>query len=269
MGANALQYTWMLLNVCPVSYSIEIQQKRLNPHQEMIHTVHEHESHLLSENEWLIFNRYAHLSCGYSLSLNINRRPEILLDSARYCLVRLVLRKCDKWHTVPKMEKFKKEVGEEGLVCALNDLCQPLNGVVKAEPMDADPPIKEEGPEVIDLTFDSEDEGGLDDPLPIPAEPHLEVPTLDDILSDPNSTNFDALTLDYFCEDEGAMSLSEILWTLKLEDLKTLAKTMKVKPLNSTVRKEYIWLFICTTHLFSETMDNTLPTSSCFDSNCT
>lgn len=216
---------------------IEIQSERLNPHQEMINTVHEHESHLLSEDEWLIFSRYAHLSCVSSLSLNVDRRPEIILDHARYCLVRLVLRKCDKWHTVLKMEKFKKEVGEEGLVCALDDLCQPLSGVVKAEPMDADLPIKEEGPEVIDLTCDFEDEGGLDDHLPIPVEPHLEVPTLDDILSDPNSTNFDTLKLDYFCEDEGAMSLSEILWTLKLEDLKDLVKTMKVKPLNSTVCK--------------------------------
>ncbi|KAF9469395.1 VRR-NUC domain-containing protein [Collybia nuda] len=183
--------------------------------EQMINTVRQHESHLLSEDEWVILDRYAHLSYH-----------------ARYCLVRLVLRKYDKWHTVPKMEKFKREVGEEGLFCALNDLCQPLNSGVKVEPMDVDPPIKQEQ-EIIDLTCDTQPDD-VNHSLLIPVEPHLEAPTLEDILSDPDSTDFGTLKLDFFCEDEGAMSLSDILWTLKLEDLKTLSKAVKVKSPNST-----------------------------------
>jgi Fanconi-associated nuclease 1 len=128
------------------------------------------------------------------------------------------------------MEKFKKEIGEEGLLHALSELCQPFGNPIKTESMDVGVPAKDDGRDVIDLTHDSEDE---EDANESPNEFCPDVPMLEDILNDPKSASSSALNLDYFCEDEKVMSLPEILWTLKVAELKPIAKAMKIKHPNN------------------------------------
>ncbi|PPQ97529.1 hypothetical protein CVT26_006532, partial [Gymnopilus dilepis] len=128
-------------------------------------TVIEHERHLLSDDELQFLEHFSELCYN-----------------ARYCLVRLTLRKPGQWHTVSSLEKFKKEVEEDGLQSAIADLCKPIASLVKQEPFDdshvpvkmeeVEPPtaiktepgpsefrvkLEESGHEIIDLTMDEED----------------------------------------------------------------------------------------------------------------
>ena len=190
-------------------------------------------------------------------------------DNARYCLVRLTLRKPGQWHTVSSLEKFKKEVEEDGLQSAIADLCKPIASLVKQESFDdnhvpvkmeeVEPPtaIKTEpgpsefrvklegsGHEIIDLTMDEEDvkpsisffEGAtspsvcLNTPEPSKAHSPPRPPALhEDPISALLGSDDDDLDLSFFCEDESAMSLQEILERLTLDQIKTLTKEMKCK----------------------------------------
>ncbi|RDB22242.1 Fanconi-associated nuclease 1 [Hypsizygus marmoreus] len=189
--------------------------------EHMINTVYEHEQHLLSEKELDILEAFTKLSYN-----------------ARYCLVRLILRKSDTWHTVASMEKFKKEVGEEGLKHAIEHLCQPLRDM----PLDTEISVKVEEPEIIDLTLDSDYE---DEEKPIienaEAGPsrlgapvkHEEMdlkPSLDALRNPPEWDS----DFEFFCEDETKMMLYEVLCKLNGDQLRQLVKHTKTKPLRNT-----------------------------------
>ncbi|KAG6873725.1 hypothetical protein C0992_008436, partial [Termitomyces sp. T32_za158] len=108
--------------------------------EEMVNTVFKSERHLLTAKELNVLAAFASLPYD-----------------ARYCLVRLLLRKTNVWHTLTSMEKYKKEVGEDGLTRAISVLCHPI----RYEP-EVKKEIKEEpelrGVEILDLTSDSDEE---------------------------------------------------------------------------------------------------------------
>ncbi|KIM48589.1 hypothetical protein M413DRAFT_20952 [Hebeloma cylindrosporum] len=190
-----------------------------------------------------------------------------LAYNARYCLARLVLRKPNQWYAISSLDKYKQEIGEDGLLVAIQDLCKPFSVLMmKSEPCDTttrDPipktesldqniPMdvkKEDDLEVIDLTFDTDDEGDVKPdvgllnqsistfwannasssklpPQPMAGAPHLQEDPIQSLL---RSNPADEVPLDFFCEDETKMSLPEILDRLNKEQLTKLVKVMKCK----------------------------------------
>lgn len=217
----------------------------------MVNRVHEFEHHLLTEKEWDVLSTFSTLCCSYFFLFERCYLTDcyVLVDNARYCLVRLLLRKADRWHTEASMETFTKEVSEEGLRRALVDLCLPFTTPVKKEGMELemDAPVKEE-PETIDLSFDSEEKEDQKWAVTNEAGPsrlginsfpecsQIDMkPKLDDVfnhlgldLSDPD--------IDFFCRDQTTMTLHEVLNKLGTEELKDLVKSTKVRPRKSVVR---------------------------------
>ncbi|CAA7270985.1 unnamed protein product [Cyclocybe aegerita] len=207
----------------------------------MMRTVLGHEPELLSEQEIMALSMYGKLCYN-----------------TRYCLTRLVLRKPYQWHPISALEGYKREVGEDGLASSIRDLCQPINSLlndgmtvkeepvdsVKSESMDTDVSIKkEEGPPVIDLTLDADDEE-VKPNIPCTAAPTLEKhtstlagpsrlrpprPHEDDPIKGVLEADVDSMHLDAFCEDESTMTLHEILWRLTKDQLKELVKTTRTK----------------------------------------
>jgi hypothetical protein len=47
----------------------------------------------------------------------------IFADSARYCLVRLLLRTSNRWYAISNLGSYKNEVGDDGLATAMKALC--------------------------------------------------------------------------------------------------------------------------------------------------
>ncbi|KAH0583471.1 hypothetical protein H2248_009100 [Termitomyces sp. 'cryptogamus'] len=187
--------------------------------EKMVNTVCESEPHLLTAKELDVLAAFAGLPYD-----------------ARYCLVRLLLRKTSAWHTLKSMEKFKKEIGEDGLTCAIVALCKPI----KAEP-DIKKEIKEEpelnkmpGVEIIDLTFDSDEEETkpiitVTDPGPSSTKEREIEPSFASLLQfrdePPYEPNFS-----FFLEDETSMGLEEVLKKLSNDQLRELVKETKIKP---------------------------------------
>jgi fanconi-associated nuclease 1 len=185
--------------------------------------------------------------------------------------VRLLLRKPGRWHTDASMTTFTKEVGEEGLHRALVDLCLPFTALFKTEEMETEPEsepeisVKEE-PEIIDLTFDYDNEEEQKwfvnnteagpsrlDIKPISETSYFDTkPGLDDI-----SNHFDLDTsdpvIDFFCRDQTAMTLHEVLNRLDTEELKDLVKSTKVRPRKMVVCILAFVIYILIYHLLQKT----------------
>jgi Fanconi-associated nuclease 1 len=143
------------------------------------------------------------------------------------------------------MERFTKEVGEEGLHRALADLCLPFIAPTKAEGTEIGIPVKEE-PDIIDLSFDEEDhkqtivdaEAGPSslDPGPTPGSSQISMqPTLDN-LSDYLTLDSSDPDIDFFCRDQTTMTLHEVLYKLSISELKDLVKSIRIKPRKFVVR---------------------------------
>ncbi|KAF8178661.1 hypothetical protein K438DRAFT_1681003 [Mycena galopus ATCC 62051] len=128
-----------------------------------------------------------------------------LTYSSRFILFRILLRKPGKWFRKQDLLKYTSEVGSDGIDDAMEQLSQPLNP--RPEPMEVDDGI-------IDLTGDSDDE----DAPPVAGPSSL--PQLDEA---------DEERLDYFCQDETNLSLREGLRTLKVDEVKSLCKKLKVQ----------------------------------------
>jgi hypothetical protein len=199
-------------------------------------------------------------------------------DEARYIFSRLLLRK-PKWNSLATLQNYTKELGEEGLETGVKDLCRFFGAPQvddndndnEDDPMDQlgmdsdEPPPKakgkgkasevEDGPEVIDLTLDSDDEGdhnGADhvDNIPInlitqsshcsddPEDPDLSDRGADET-RDPGSDDFpdgissqerdQELDLSHFCLGDEWMTLEEALMRLKVDQLKWVVKQTKTK----------------------------------------
>lgn len=250
---------------------------------DMVNRVHEFEPHLLTEKEWDVFSTFSKLCCTYFLAevYSLTDQPA-LIDNARYCLVRLLLRKPDRWHTEASMQKFTKEVGEEGLHRALVDLCIPFTTPVKTQEMEMEIPVKEE-PEIIDLTFDFDEEedqkwavnNAEAGPSRLDRKPILETslidmkPGLDDI-SNRFGLDFTDPDIDFFCRSQTTMTLYEALNKLGTEDLKDLVKSNKVKPRKMVVRILAHHRYSCP-HLSPSTegRDNLRTYVSCINAVCT
>ena len=186
------------------------------------------------------------------------RKLSETLDNARYCLVRLVLRKANSWHSITSLSSFEKRLKKEEILAALSELCKstvPLEETpvsIKQED-EASEVKKEPGLEVIDLTFDKDEE----DVKPILTE--TSPPVYSETSSTQNRTpvvdlnplqaiiqsNPGVMNLDYFCEDETTMTLEEILFKLTNPQLQELVKRMKCKPKTSNVNIFHTWYPFC------------------------
>lgn len=172
------------------------------------------------------------------------------LDNARYCLVRLVLRKASTWHPITSLSSFEKRLTKDEIVGALSELCKPtvplFNKETPVSIKEEDKALevkKEPGLEVIDLTLDRDEEDVkpmlTETSFPVYSETSLAQnhalaidmnPLRAIIHSNPSIMN-----LDYFCEDETTMTLEEILFKLTNPQLQELVKRMKCKPKTSNV----------------------------------
>lgn len=198
--------------------------------EDMIQSVFDGEEHLLTDEEWVPFSAIPKLSYN-----------------ARYCLARLLLLKPNHWYSLSSFEKWKKEVGEGGIIPAMEELCQPIKSLETPEST----PVtvkKEEGDNagIIDLTCDSDDEdvkpniksleaGPVAGPSKLPDEKVEEDP-FQRILN----ANPDDLNLGYFCQDDSVMTLEELLNRLTVDQLKTLAKQNKCSPGFKPKKCDYI-----------------------------
>jgi hypothetical protein len=118
------------------------------------------------------------------------------------------------------------EIGDpEKIADAIRQLCD--DGQVHEEPEGQE--VKQEEPEIIDLTLDEEDEhqsSFIAVPMPTPnAEEHLE----DVDLSQTSSSDVVVADLSALAEDETRMTITELLECLHADELKKFAKQMKLK----------------------------------------
>ncbi|OCH92080.1 hypothetical protein OBBRIDRAFT_886490 [Obba rivulosa] len=168
------------------------------------------------------------------IELNVLKNYSELSHEARYLLIRLCLRKSNKWHRLESL-KYQRELGD-GIANAIRELSQTfttplgtsLPGAepckdVKVEGIKTEFPVKEEEKEVIDLTLD-EDCKPEPGPSCLPLMPPWHQRVLDKSSNDWSSS---------FADDETAASLQELLECLKVDELKKMVKDLKLKPSGS------------------------------------
>jgi Fanconi-associated nuclease 1 len=147
----------------------------------------------------------------------------LITDNTRYCLVRLVLRKPNQWHATSTLQSFEKEVGEEGLLSSIADLCQPISFPMESsEPND--PLVEHE---------EVEDHKSVDGGFFLPtyaynAEAGPSRLTVDPVKAVLES-NPGEMNLGFFCEDENNMTLEDILGRLNKDQLLKLVKLTRCK----------------------------------------
>ncbi|KAG6871888.1 hypothetical protein C0995_015385 [Termitomyces sp. Mi166 len=188
--------------------------------EEMVNTVYQSEPHLLTAKELDVLVAFARLPY-----------------EARYCLVRLFLRKTNAWHTFKSMEKFKKEVGEDGLIHAIFVLCRPIEDEPEIKKEIKEEPEPNEMPKagIIDLTSDSDEEqetkpniiASGSGPSSI-KEQDIKL-SLDSLLQSRDLPPYEP-DFSFFLEDESSMGLEEVLKKLSNDQLRDLVKETKIKP---------------------------------------
>ncbi|KAL0946548.1 hypothetical protein HGRIS_012753 [Hohenbuehelia grisea] len=119
--------------------------------------------------------------------------------NTRFLIVRLALRKAGQWYPLAKLESFKKEVGD-GLPDAIDLACKRIYPPPYLEDLAQEP---NSDSDIIDLTLDSDDD-------PPVLEPSVERSHV------------------LFCQNEADMSLDELLNCLNVDQLKSLARDLKV-----------------------------------------
>lgn len=137
-------------------------------------------------------------------------------DNARYLLIRLCLRKIEKWHRLSTL-RYEQELGS-GIPAAIQELCRDTppelpsteeqRPVVKEEEQ---PVVKEEEREIIDLTLDSPSHSQLAQLSRLSAS----------AISEPDYS--------YFADDDSQATLQELIDCLTLDELRGIAKQMKLK----------------------------------------
>ncbi|KAI0053972.1 hypothetical protein FA95DRAFT_1551753 [Auriscalpium vulgare] len=169
--------------------------------EDMLTAVLQHEQHLLHDEEIKFFCRL-----------------EKLKYEAKYLLIRLCLRKSGKWLRFSSL-KYQSEIG-----ATLEEALQALSA-------NSNPEVKQEEPEVVDLTFDDDDEYSsvapprhpvkkeeISEPQAGPSSMKLEDHALADQCGD----------LSFFVHDHVHASMPELLGCLRTDELKSLARDMKV-----------------------------------------
>jgi hypothetical protein len=155
---------------------------------------------LFSHNEIDCLRKYSELDCEFMrrVSASFALLKHGMIDTARYLLVRLALRKADKWHRLGEL-KYYSELGDS-IPAAIDVLCE--------DPSKVDPVVKVEephDPDVIDLTLDEDDE------------------------PETSQRSQEPLDLLVFAEDESKMTLHELLICLSTDELKAVAKERRLK----------------------------------------
>ena len=192
----------------------------------MVHDVLRKEEHLLADDEWPYLSTYSKLSC--KCHFRIARRPSFIcfilkicnVDEARYLLVRLCLRKEDKWHRLDQL-KYQREIGDPAKITnAIRQLCNDHEAPKTQE-------VNQEETEIIDLTLDDEEDEPQTKFTAAPVlTPKVEEHPEDANLSQASSSDVQDTNL---AEDETKMTLRELLECLNAVELKKFAKQMKLK----------------------------------------
>lgn len=148
--------------------------------------------------------------------------PFVHVDPAKYLLTRLCLRKPGKWHRLSSL-RYQHELGEN-IMAILEMLC------VSSKPnITEHHAIKQEEQEIIDLTLHEMDLQDAMKPLPAPL---LEQPKAE---AGPSSIKIEDISeqscgdLSFFAQDHTYAELPELLNCLSLEELRQLAKDMKIR----------------------------------------
>lgn len=166
---------------------------------------------------------------GYPQLLKPLQMPNT--DEARYLLIRLCLRKQDKWHRIDQL-KYQQEIGDPASVTkAIKELCD--DGHTNEEPEE----VKREETEIIDLTLDDDEE---DEQMSCIMSAPVVMPTTGQEPQDTGlsqTPSFDIVDTGQLAlaEDETRMTIHELLECLNADELKKFAKQMKQK-LTGTVR---------------------------------
>lgn len=196
---------------------------------EMVKTVLDYECFLFSNDELAFFKAYSQLSCP---SFDYIRREvsnnHYHLDKARYLLARLLVRKTGKWYRLSQL-KYVSELGEDGILLAIEELCGKLGSEMKDSPpssLQCSPKLRrplalnQRNEDTIDLISDEETTNTNEQlrARSLSAQPNE--------ASASQSTNRN--TLDYYAEDENRASLQELLKCLTVEELKAIARTLKL-----------------------------------------
>jgi Fanconi-associated nuclease 1 len=144
------------------------------------------------------------------------------VDPAKYLLIRLCLRKPGKWHRLSSL-RYQHELGEK-IMTALEMLCVSSKSYSTEQHA-----IKQEEREIIDLTLD---EMQLQDTTKPPLIPPLEQLKTE---AGPSSIKIEDISeqpygdLSFFAQNHSYAELPELLECLSLEELKQLAKNMKIR----------------------------------------
>ncbi|KAH9060002.1 VRR-NUC domain-containing protein [Lactarius vividus] len=171
---------------------------------EMLAAILKHESHLLHSSE-----------------LDFIHRLNILPYSARYLLIRLCLRKPGKWHRHSTL-RYQHELGDD-IKVALHTLCAAANQRPAEEPV-----VKQEEREVIDLTFnDTPLQDAVGHPAALPQYHNAEAGPSSIKIEDTSQQPCEEFS--FFAQDHSHAELPELLECLTLDELRQLAKDMKIK----------------------------------------
>jgi|ERR1700722_6316048 len=229
----------------------------------MAKTVVTHESHLLSASELDVFKKFARMSCE-ALPVYLFHYSYFVftIDNARYLLIRLSLRKFNKWHRLSSL-KYQSEMGDTDCIsAAIHELSSDGN-------TEAGKKMVEEAEKVVvDLTLDDDDEAipllfATDSPRvmmqgmgseqlkagpsrrPMSAGPrvtlanHSPFNSPDTLAIEHNSDPEADLTA--FADDESKMSLYELLNSLTTDELKCQARQIKIKATQDVSQTSHIY----------------------------
>ncbi|TFK54629.1 hypothetical protein OE88DRAFT_1653035 [Heliocybe sulcata] len=172
--------------------------------EKMLAIVLEYEAHLFIRPELECFERYNKLQYN-----------------ARYLFIRLLLRKSAKWHGL-KYLNYEYELGNKNTIRdALRELCSDPK---HQQPAKEEVEVKEEQPEIIDLTVDDHVDLTLDSSQD--SKPTAGPSKQEGSETAPTNTDED---LGLLAEDDSQATLLELLECLTVAQLKLLATQMKVK----------------------------------------
>ena len=159
----------------------------------------------------------------------------------------MLVRKTGKWYRFDQL-KYVSELGSDGIFEAMKELCGSLS-TKDAPTSTADVPTqasplsikrtKISQTEIIDLTMDEDqesEESGMHSNSILLASA-MQTPENSISSSENNTSLLDQKMrlFDFFAEDESAASLPELLKCLTVDELKTIAKSMKLSNTLTTV----------------------------------
>ncbi|KAH8117012.1 VRR-NUC domain-containing protein [Phellopilus nigrolimitatus] len=196
----------------------------------MVKTVLDKESFLFSEDELAFFTTYSTLSY-----------------KARYLLARLLVRKTGKWYRLDQL-KYVSELGTEGIIEAMKELCGTLGSSLSASTTASSKSSQDSAivsdassrdTEIIDLISDDEEQERINSislPKASSSSQSTDAFELSFAASKMKSNDNELGSMarnhrgvfDFYAEDESIAPVSELLKCLTVEELKGLARTLKL-----------------------------------------